>query len=115
MISSDEAFIVFRKWADEQTPLRFDATMPGCSISVEGTLETAGNELTIFRVRDLGVIEVHLPLGAAFEYCDPDAMRIDPAARIAEGYNGDAASTGSALCAVTQRGDKFLFLETTRS
>lgn len=111
MIASDDAFLLFRKWANESTPMRFDGQSSLYSFSLTGTLESAENEVVRFRVNDLGYIEIHLPSNTGFGYFDPDPMHVDPADRIGEGYKGEPVITGSGMYAIKQTGEEFLFIE----
>ena len=115
MISSEEAFLVFRKWVDENTPLRFDGKHELLyNFSVAGTLESAVNEVVRLRLRDTGFIEIHLPEDTGFAFFDPDSMRVDQADRVGAGYKGERVTTGSGIVAIKQTGEEFLFIEVVR-
>ena len=111
LIGAEEAFLVFRKWAEERTRLRVDAELPACHFSCEGFLESAGSEMVLFRLDTLGFISIHLPVGTGFDYGDPDSMRVDIASRIGERHTGEAVRYGALLCAVRKTGERFLFVE----
>jgi len=111
VIDPDEAFLVFGKWVEDGTRLRLDTELPACHFSCEGTLESAVFPMVRLRLDSLGFIEIHLPDSTAFDYCDPDSMRVDLADRIGQRHTGEPVCQGAVVCAVGQSGEKFLFVE----
>jgi hypothetical protein len=115
VISWDEAFLVFGKWAEDRARLRIDSRTPACRFSCVGFLQSVDSELLRFRLDDLGFIEIHLPVGSGFEYGDPDPMRVAIADRIGEGHTGQPVRYGASLAAIRETGETFLFVEVIES
>ena len=111
MVSSEDTFRLFRKWADEHTPLRFDGLSSLYSFSLLGTVEAAKDEVFTFRVGDAGRIEIHLPPGTGFEYFDPDTLHADFISRLGQGHAGEPVEYGAGIVAVKESREKFLFVE----
>lgn len=111
MISFDEALLVFNKWAEERTPLRVSFAISECRVSCDGRVTFFEDGKLEFRADPLGFIEIHLPDGTRYDYCDPDAMGVPDAERIGEGHMGERVRHGAALQAVRKSGDGFFFAE----
>ena len=112
MITFEEAFMLFGKWIEEETPIRFDGGKSLLySFSLAGALESANPEIVCLRVRDFGYIEVHFPPGTGFDYFDPNAMRVEESARIGKGYQNESVIYGAGLIAIKKTGETFRFFE----
>ena len=111
MISSDEALLLFNKWAEERTPIRVSFAISECRVSCDGRIAFFEDERLQFRADPLGFIDVRLPNNTEFDYCSPDAMRVPENERIGEGHMGERIRHGAAVVAVRENGDSFFFIE----
>ena len=114
VISYEDAFLVFSKWAEDRPRVRFDSTLSFCRISVEGFVESVRGEVVNLRLDSLGFISIHLPVGTEFEYADPEAMRLKLSERTGEDHSGEDVVFGSAMVAARESGESFLFVEVLR-
>jgi len=111
VISSDEAFLLFRKWVSEHTSVRVDGKSSLYSFSLTGTLAPAESEIICLQLGDSGYIEFHLPPGTGFDYFDPDTMRAPHDVRIGRGYKGESIVYGAGIVAMKESGERFQFME----
>ena len=111
MISRDEAFLLFRRWTGERTPLRVAFKLPTCEVSADGRIGGFRDDVLCFRCDPLGFIEINLPDDTVFDYCDPDSMRVNDPERIGEGHMGEPVRHGAAVIAVHETGESFFFVE----
>lgn len=112
MISCEDAFLVLRKWADEETPVCLFSEMDSCRLFCFGAIESADFPMVRFLLDDpSGVIVIHLPETARFEYGDPDAMRLKIKERIGVWDKHRSAMYRSTISAVRENGDGFIFVE----
>ena len=111
MIDTDEAFLVFGKWAEERTALRVDGESPALHFSCFGVLESALFPMIRLRLDSSGFIDLHLPESTHFDYCDPDSIRVEITDRIGQSSSHEPARYGAALIAVRENGESCFFVE----
>lgn len=111
VIGLDEALLVLNKWVEERTPLRVSFAVSEIRVSCDGRIASFEDGTLEFRADPLGFIQIHLPDGTRFDYCDPDAMGVPDAERIGEGHMGERVRQGAALIAARETGDGFFFVE----
>lgn len=112
MISSDDAFLVLRKWALEETRLCVFSEMGSCHFFCFGAVESADFPMVRFLLDDpSGRIDIYLPETTRFEYGDPDALHIKIKERMGIWDKRRSALYGPTICAVCENGDSFVFVE----
>ncbi len=110
MVSSDEAALIFRKWADENTPLLFRSHSPLYAHSMLCGLESAKEGAIRLRLQGLGHIDIHISSEFTFEYFDPAAQRDILGDGVAQS-SLDSLATGAGMIASNAAGESFMFLE----
>ena len=114
MISSDDAFLVLRKLADDNARLCVFSEMGSCHFFCFGVVESADFPMVRFLLDEpSGVIDIYLPETTRFEYGDPDALRVKIKDRMGVWDKRRSAHYGSTICAVRDNGDGFVFVEVT--
>jgi hypothetical protein len=112
VISLDDAFLVLRKWALEETRLCVFSEMDSCHFFCFGAVESADFPMVRFLLDDpSGVIDIYLPETTRFEYGDPDSMRLKIKERMGIWDKRQSARYGPTICAVRENGDGFVFVE----
>jgi hypothetical protein len=112
VISLDDAFLVLRKWALEETRLCLFSEMNSCHIFCDGVVESADFPMVRFLLDEpSGVIQIHLPETTGFEYGDPDAIRLKVKESVGIWDKRRSARYGPTICAVRENGDAFVFVE----
>lgn len=109
MVSTDEATLIFSKWAEENIPLLFRAHSSHYKHSILCGLDAVENGVIRLRMQGLGHIEV-LIKDFTFEYFDPATQRSDPDEEATE-KPLDSLATGAGIIATAPSGDSFLLLE----
>jgi hypothetical protein len=110
VVSYGEAFLIFSKWSDENTPLLFRSHSPLFTYSMLCGLDSAKNGAIRLRVQGLGYIDVRLSAEFTFEYFDPATHRDTP------GEGGppnpaDSLTIDAGIVATSPSGETFLLLE----
>lgn len=112
MISPEDAFLVLRKWVDEEATMCVFSEMGSCHFFCSGVLESADFPMVRFLLDEpSGVIDIYLPETTKFEYGDPDALHIKVKERMGIWDKRRSARYGPTICAVTENGDGFVFVE----
>lgn len=114
MISSDDAFLVFQKWIDEDARLCVFSETGSSHFFCDGVIESADFPKVRFLLDEpSGVIDIYLPETTRFEYGDPDAIRLKVKESMGIWDAWRSARYGSMICAVRENGDGFVFVEIT--
>jgi hypothetical protein len=112
VISSDDAFLVLRKWADDAARLCVFSEMGSCHFFCFGELESADFPMVRFLLDEpSGVIDIYLPETTRFEYGDPDSIRLKVKERMGLWDKRRPARYGPTICGVRENGDGFVFVE----
>ena len=111
MISIEDAFLVFSKWADEETRLCVFADAGCCRFVCTGAIESADFPMVRFLLDTSDFIDIYLPETSVFEYGDPDAMRVSIRERTGWHNARKNAIYGTTVCAVRDSGEGFVFVE----
>lgn len=112
MISSDDAFLVFQKWIDEDARLCVFSEMGSCHFFCFGVVESADfPKVRILLDEPCGVIDIYLPETTRFEYGDPDSIRLKVKVRMGIWDTWRSAHYGATICGVRENGDGFAFVE----
>lgn len=112
MISLDDAFLVLRKWADEEARVCVFAEMDSCHFFCFGAVESANFPMVRLLLDDpSGAIDIYLPETTRFEYGDPDSMRTKVKEQMGLWDKRRSARYGPTVCAVRDNGDGFVFVE----
>lgn len=109
MVSTDEAVLIFRKWADEYTPVLFRSHSLRFTHSILCGLESASDGAIKLRLQDLGYIQLRIA-DFDFEYFDPESPGHKSSEPAAE-QPSEPTSTGAGIIATHPSGDSFLLLE----
>jgi hypothetical protein len=112
VISSEDAFLVLRKWADEEARICVFSEMDSCHFSCFGAVESVAFPMVRVLLDDpSGCIDIYLPETTRFEYGDPAALRLKIKERMGIWDERRSARYGPTVCAVRENGDGFVFVE----
>jgi len=112
VISLDDAFLVLRKRALEESRLCVFSEMDSCHFFCFGAVESADFPMMRFLLDDpSGVIYIYLPETTRFEYGDHDSMRLKIKERMGIWDKRRSARYGPTIRAVRENGDGFVFVE----
>ena len=107
-----EAFLVFRKWACENTPLLICGQSPLNKLAMLGLVELAERDVVKFRIQGFGFIDFYLSREVRFQYFDPAAQPNSPSRVVdAEDHSSEPPATGAGIVAVTPTGETLMALE----
>ncbi len=109
MVSNEEAFLIFRKWAEELIPLLFRSHSPLYTHSILCGMDSVKEDAIRLRMQGLGHVDVRLA-PYTFEYFDPAAHRTPPGEPEPD-HSMDSLTIGAGIIATTPTGESFLLVE----
>jgi hypothetical protein len=110
-VSCDDALLMFKKWACENTPLLFCGESSLNTLAMLCMIESAESEVVRFRIQDFGYIDFHVSREVAFQYFDPAAHASRPSDVVQDGNLPESTATGAGIVGVTPTGEMFMALE----
>jgi hypothetical protein len=110
-IPCDDALMVFKKWACENTPLLFCGDSAFNTIAMLGMIESVENEVVKFRIQGFGYIDFHFSREVTFQYFDPAAHSSRLSDVVEAGNLPESTATGAGIVGVAPAGEMFMVLE----